>query len=345
MRVIVNHQRATKLAQNFPTATRATERLERHCNVGKINSSLEPNRQRRESVLQIVLSRHTQTHITDIHTTNLEPKRCAAIIESRIHGAIIATDRHAIRERAQTGEHLLESRPIAAVDDHASILGVTPEGRMQSLERGVIIVGRIRIVRDVIVFDIRDHRDLRFEVLKIWIGLVHLGNKICAAPELRVAADLAQFATDHAGWITARTLKDRRNHRRCAGLTVRANHADAVTRVHQLAQDINAFHDFHTSRSSRNYFGFGFTDCGAGHKHIDRIRCLGLNVLRTVTLPDFHASSLELSRQDVQLPIATRDSSATIEQDLRQTAHADATDAHEVIVRAHWEPWETEGER
>ena len=206
---------------------------------------------------------------------------------------------------------------------------------MQGLERGVIIVGRVCIVGNVIVFNIRDDCNLWFEELKIWIGLVHFGNEIFAAPELRVAANLAQFTTDHAGWITARALKHRRNHRRCAGLTVRANHTDAMTRVHQITEHINAFHDLHASRSGRDDFGFRFTDRGAGHEHVDGIDLTGLNVRRIVTLPNLHTSSLELACQNVQLTIATRNSSTRIQQDLRQTAHADPPNAHEVIMRAH----------
>ena len=140
--------------------------------------------------------------------------------------------RHAPRHPRQHGARDADRRRTRprAVERH--LVGEVDERLLQVVEAAVVL--------EVLVIDVRHHRNRRQQLQERPVAFVRLGDHQLAASEPRVAAERAQPPADHRRRIEPGALEHQRDHRRRRRLAVRARDRDAEAQPHQLGQHLGA---------------------------------------------------------------------------------------------------------
>ena len=138
--------------------------------------------------------------------------------------------RRVIRGRTAARCSIVGARDDAAVERH--LVGEVDERLLQVVEAAVVL--------EVLVVDVRNHRNRRKQFQKRPVALVRLRHHELAASEPRVAAEGAQPPADHRRRIEPGALEHQRDHRRRRRLAVRAGDRDREAQPHQLRQHLGA---------------------------------------------------------------------------------------------------------
>ncbi len=141
-----------------------------------------------------------------------------------------AVRRHAARHPRQHGRQV---RVVEACD-HAAVerrlVGEIDEGLLQVLEAAVVL--------EVLVVDVRNHRNRWKQFQKRSVALVCLGDHELTLPEPRVAAERSQPSADHRCRIQSRSFQHQRDHRRGRRLAVRPGDRNGEAQPHELREHL-----------------------------------------------------------------------------------------------------------
>src|SRR5207302_1708956 len=106
---------------------------------------------------------------------------------------------------------------------------------VQKGDEGVVYLGLVLVVLEVVAVDAGDHGDLRVGLEKRAEGLVGLGDQDVARAEAGARTDVVQVAADDEGRLEAGAVQDTGDHRRRRGLAVRAGDRYTPARIHETA--------------------------------------------------------------------------------------------------------------
>jgi hypothetical protein len=177
----------------------------------------------------------------------------------------------------------------------------------------------------VLAVDVGDHRGHGEQVAERPVGLVGLGHQHVAMAEPRVGPQRARLAADDHRGIQPRLGEDGGEHRRGAGLAVRAGHRHAVLDPHQLAQHLGAGDHRDVAAAGGQHLGVVRPD-GAGDHHHVRIG----DVFGGVPLHQAAAEGGQPAGDVALLEVGARHLVAEIQQHLGDAGHAYAADADEM---------------
>ena len=180
----------------------------------------------------------------------------------RIRGsAAPALHRGADRQRPEhhVGRGDIRVRSVDAVRDHATrhagndrrkvrVVGAGDDGAEKrdlvgEIDERLLEVVESAVALEVLVIDVRNHRNCRKQLEKTPVALVRLRDHQLAAAQPRVAAEGAEPPADHRRGIQPGAFQHQRDHRRGRRFPVRARDRDAVAQPHELGEHLGARND------------------------------------------------------------------------------------------------------
>src|ERR1051325_2895292 len=211
---------------------------------------------------------------------------------------------------------------VDAGDNHAPLphaRGKNVEGVLDGLEAAVVLEG--------IGLDVRDHGDVRRELVEGAVVLVGLHDQEVGPAALGVAAEVAAHAADQNGRIEPRLFEHRGDERGGRGLAVRAGDADGALPVDDLAEELFALHDADAACAGGIELAAVSSD-GAGDDH----EVGAVDVRGVVAEDDVDAALGEKVGGGGALQVAAGDAESLAAQDLSNATHSDPADADEMNV-------------
>jgi hypothetical protein len=238
---------------------------------------------------------------------------CAASGPSTTSVAVTSAPRHPRQDGGQV--RVVGARDDGAVERH--LVGEVDERLLQVVEPAVVF--------EMLVVDVRHHRNRRKQFQKRSIAFVRLGDHQLSPPEPRVAAEGAHPAADDRRRIEPRPFEDDRDHRRRRRLAVRACHRDAVAKPHQLREHLGARNHRNLPERRFAHLGVRRTD-GRGNDDD-----LGVaHVARIVAVRHADPQRLETIGHRRSLFIRAAHHVAEIGEQFGDAAHTDAANPDEV---------------
>ena len=196
---------------------------------------------------------------------------------------------------------------------------------LHEVEEGAADVAHVAVAIHVLAVNVGDDRDNRGQLQKRAIALVGLGDEILRFAEARVGAHGVDATSDNDGGIEAAGGENGGDHGRGGGFAVHAGDGDSVFQAHQLGEHFGALDDGNVQAARFNDFRVVDGDGGAGDDDIG-----SGDVGGGVTFKGCCAERREALRDGGGLKVGAGDLIAEIQQDLGDTAHADAADADEM---------------
>ena len=177
----------------------------------------------------------------------------------------------------------------------------------------------------MLLIDVGYHGNGRRKFQKGAVTFVRFGHNKIALSENGIGADTFQFSADHHCWVQAAFCQDGSDDRSGRCFAMGAGNRNAVLQAHQFSQHFCPWNYRNRRLAGRLDFRIFRIDGRRNHHHIGTFNMLGRMLFKYCAPQAFEAVG-NIRFFDV----GTRYLVAQVQQQLSNTAHADAADAHKM---------------
>jgi hypothetical protein len=326
--VVVHDHHAAALAAHLEAPLGAGEFRERLGDPLERHLELESDGDGAQRVEQVVPAGNLEPQCSEHDLLPVDPLDDGAARAERLELHIESGD---VRTRFATkavGDHAAHRPRYERA--HRDIIGAQDCGAVErhlvdELEKRAVQRLPAAVGLHVLAIDVRDQRQRRRQLEERPVAFIRLDDHRLAPSEPRVAAERAQPAANHRGWIEAGAFQDQRDHRRGRGLAMGAGDGDPVAQAHQLGEHLGARNHGNAAAPRLDDFRIRRGDRRRHHDHVG-----GADVCGVVPEMYSHAELCQPLRH-VRFPgVRTRYLVPEIGEQLGDAAHADASDTDEV---------------
>ncbi len=327
MAVVVDDDDAARLALAFEPALGAAELRQRGRRALERHVQLQRNADGCQRVGDVVPPGHAERQRSQhrFDAGRAADDRRARAVAFQLHVARAERGRRLV----QPVRHDARSSPSR---DGAQVRIVDAEHRragrgdrlgesLESLHEAV----EVAIALQVLLVDVRHHCHLRSQQQERPVAFVRLRHQQRPRAHARVAAEGRESSANHHRRIEPRPIQHQPHHRRRGGLAVRAADRDALSRRHQIRQELPA--EQHRNPAPLR---LGNLRVRRAHRRRAHDRVNPAHVARRVSLVEHEPQRLEVRRHRRRLHVRAAHLHALPQQDLGERAHAASADADEV---------------
>ena len=324
MRIVVHDDRAPVLALFLKASLRAAVSLEPLAHSLRRNAEQAAGRQGRERIVDIVLARHAKLNARQsLPVLRRRKGRVAAFVKADIRRIIIrrfGSHRHDLALEIPDNFPVI---PDSIVNDETAVLRHAPHKAPERMANIVDILEKVEVIR----LDVQNNfkrREKGQKAVRIFAGLEQKG---IAAADPDIAADRIQIAAERNGRILFCREQNERQHRGCRGLSVRAADCDTLpVAAHQLPEEFRA-------AQHRNALPLCLPKLRiirVNGRRINHIVNRTAEVLRPLSDINPYAPRFQMLCELALLRVAAAHRESLFLKNFRETAHADAADAHKI---------------
>ncbi len=234
-----------------------------------------------------------------------------------VGAAACAIGRHAAMNARQQAA---QDRIVVAGNDHA-----VERDTLHELQEGAADVAHVAVAVHVLAVDVGDDREDRRELQKGPVAFVGFGDQVLRLAEAGVGAHGVHAPADDDSRVETAGREDRRDHRSRRRLAVHAGDGNAVLEAHQFRQHFGARDYWNVQAAGFRDLGIVNRNGGTGDNYVD-----SGDIRRSVPFESRCTHRCQALGDGRAFQVGAGDLVAKVQQDLGNTAHADATDADEM---------------
>src|SRR3990172_1618231 len=325
MGIVVVDRDSFELPLFFPSSVDAGEFLQAGLYLCERNVQLQPDRDRRERILNVLLPPNLDLYLAELGISSDDRKGRRIILVADVHRLYVTLWVQSVRDDllfTELGHDVQQRRFIQTQHDK-------PVERhfIRELDESPFDVFQVAVAVKMVGFQRCDHRDRRRNGQEGPVEFVRLNDAelSLAQPCIRYA-QTAQLSADDDRRVEIPFHQDQADHRGGGRLAMRSGNAYAVFQAHDFRQHLRTAHDRDLAAQGLPYLGVLRHDGRGIHYRIH----IGRNVLGFVTLEDLRTELLQAFRDLRKGAVGAADLEPLVQQNLRNAAHTDAADADEV---------------